>query len=217
MFPLLLRSEAPLGGGLGGLTPNLSDVARRYLGRIGGEDEEVFYHALTMLHSPRLNAENAGALRMDWPRVPLPGTKEGLRASAMLGRRLAALLDPEIPVPGVTDGRLAAEMREIAALTVVDGSRLDIAGGELRLTAGWGRGGSGRAVMPGQGTYGAPPVYGERTGNAQGPGESARVGVKRSGGTLGRRDCRRVFERAGVLAETCQRRSGSTRSAVIRF
>ncbi len=85
MFPLLLRSEAPLGGGLGGLTPNLSDVARRYLGRIGGEDEEVFNHALTMLHSPRLNAENAGALRMDWPRVPLPGTKEGLRASAMLG------------------------------------------------------------------------------------------------------------------------------------
>ena len=99
-----------------------------------------------MLHAPDFHRENAGALRMDWPRVPLPTTEEALRATATLGRRLAALLDPEATVDGVTDGRLAPEMRELAALTVVDGASLD-----LRLTAGWGHGGGGRPVMPSRG------------------------------------------------------------------
>ena len=37
-----------------------------------------------------------------WPRVPLPKTAKVLQAGAALGRQIAALLDPEMPVEGVT-------------------------------------------------------------------------------------------------------------------
>src|SRR5207244_3828950 len=77
-----------------------------YLSYLAGTAEELFYHTLAVLHAPIYRTENAGALRQDWPRVPLPGTAELLRASAALGRQVAALLDPERPVPGVTSGKL---------------------------------------------------------------------------------------------------------------
>ena len=57
----------------------------------------VFYHALAILHSPAYRTENSGALRQDWPRIPLPDNKEALLASAALGRQIAALLDTETP------------------------------------------------------------------------------------------------------------------------
>ena len=56
---------------------------------------------------PSYREANAGALRMEWPRIPLPGWPDGeaegaadaLARSAALGRELAALLDSETPVP----------------------------------------------------------------------------------------------------------------------
>jgi predicted helicase len=53
---------------------------------------DAFYHSLALLHSPAYRHENAGALRQDWPRIPLPDSKELLLASAALGRKIAALL-----------------------------------------------------------------------------------------------------------------------------
>ena len=100
---------------------------------------------------------NAGALRMEWPRIPLPGWPDGdtpgaaeeLATSAARGRELAALLDSETPVPGVTTGALRPEMAAIAVPSTTDGGNM--AGDDFSVTASWGHFGQGEAVMPGQG------------------------------------------------------------------
>ena len=102
--------------GAGVRCANLSTTARRYLDDLGANVEDLFYHVLATLHDPAYRAANAGALRMEWPRIPLPGSGDreskgaaaALASSAARGRELARLLDPETPVPGVTDGRVAS-------------------------------------------------------------------------------------------------------------
>ena len=158
MFPAWLRDEG-LGLGTDGAQrrPNLSPAAQSYLDRLGLGVEDLFHHALAVLHDPAYREANAGALRMEWPRIPLsgwpdgdaPGASDELRASAARGRELAALLDPETPVPGVTSGTLRPELAAIAVPSTADGH--NIAGDDFALTAGWGHFGSGDAVMPGTG------------------------------------------------------------------
>ena len=53
--------------------PNLSSAARRYLDSLGLGVEDLFHHVLAVLHDPAYRQANAGALRMEWPRIPLPG------------------------------------------------------------------------------------------------------------------------------------------------
>ena len=94
---------------------------------------------------------------MEWPRIPLPGWPDGesddaaatLARSAERGRELAALLDPETPVPGVTQGPLRPEAAAIAVPATTSGRNMT--GADFALTAGWGHLGAGGAVMPGQG------------------------------------------------------------------
>ena len=136
---------------------NLSEKARRYLDRLGLGVEDLFHHVLAVLHDPAYRKANAGALRMEWPRIRLPGWPEGntpgaaeeLKASAARGRELAALLDSETPVTGVTSGTLRSEIAAIAVPTMTDGGNM--AGDDFALTAGWGHYGQGEAVMPGRG------------------------------------------------------------------
>jgi hypothetical protein len=129
--------------------PNLSDDAKEYLGlrRLGNKVEELFYHTLAVLHSPDYRIENAGALRQDWPRVPLPESRESLLASAKLGRQVAALLDSETPVPGVTAGKVVPDLRTIA----VPSTTATPVEFDFRLTAGWGHAGKEGVTMPGKG------------------------------------------------------------------
>ena len=162
-FPAWLRDEQPegqqtmLGGGGEQRRPNLSAKAQAYLDRLGLGVEDLFHHALAVLHDPAYREANAGALRMEWPRIPLPGWPDGdapgsadeLAASAARGRELAALLDPETPVPGETAGTLRPELAVIAVPSTADGDNM--AGEDFTLTAGWGHFGTGGAVMPGQG------------------------------------------------------------------
>ena len=137
---------------------NLSAAAQRYLDRLGLGVEELFHHALAVLHDPAYREANAGALRMEWPRIPLPGWPDGdapiaadeLAASAARGRALAALLDPETPVPGVTAGTLRPELAAIAVPSTADGRNMS--DDDFELTVGWGHFGTGDAVMPGQGS-----------------------------------------------------------------
>ena len=237
--------------------PNLSEAARKYLERLGMNVEDLFHHVLATLHDPAYREANAGALRMEWPRIPLPGwsapgtaggaagfgspalpstsagkmpalpggapayaghdeptveralpgnagvppatgdaqrpfhripesgsgnrasgdadappadesnanaieprtgpsgqvggmeAAEALAQSAARGRQLAALLDPDTPVPGVTTCALRPELAAIAVPTTADGRNM--AGDDFALTAGWGHIGAGGAVMPGQG------------------------------------------------------------------
>ena len=170
MFPAWLRDETMGTSESDARRPNLSAAARRYLGHLGLTVEDLFQHIVAVLHDPAYREANAGALRMEWPRIPLPhwselsarsGTgdsdaaakvdeaSETLAGSVARGRELAALLDPEIPVPGVTTGQLRPEMAAIAVPATTHGHNM--LGDDFGLTASWGYFGSGQAVMPGQG------------------------------------------------------------------
>ena len=72
-----------------------------------------------------------------------------LAESAARGRELAALLDPDMQVPGVTVGALRPAIAAIAVPTTTDGRNM--IGEDFAVTAGWGHFGSGDVVMPGQG------------------------------------------------------------------
>ncbi len=159
MFPAWLRDDG-LGTDRVGETlcrPNLSPAAERYLDHLGAGVEDLFHLVLSVLHGPAYREANAGALRMEWPRIPLPGWPDGkaagaaesLAQSAERGHELARLLDPDAPVPGVTDGELRPEIAVIAVPSTVD--QRNMSGDDFELTAGWGHFGQGEAVMPGQG------------------------------------------------------------------
>ncbi|MGI5817637.1 MAG: type ISP restriction/modification enzyme [Armatimonadota bacterium] len=156
MFPLYLRNGDENNGGLFGedevaVVPNLTDRAKSYLTRLDAEPATLFFHALGALHAPMYADENAGALRQDWPRVPLPDERGLLEASAELGREVAALLDTESGVAGVTEGDIRPELRPMGTLSSVDGEQLQPDEGDLAVTAGWGYLGYRDATMPGQG------------------------------------------------------------------
>jgi hypothetical protein len=75
-----------------------------------------------------------------------------LEESAALGREVAALLDTEREVAGVTSGAIRPELRAVANVRRVDGpGQLNPEAGDLALRAGWGHRGQGGVVMPGKG------------------------------------------------------------------
>ena len=145
-FPMWLRDD---GLGNAGDTlgrPNLSAAAQRYLYHLGASVEDLFHHVIAVLHDPAYREANAGALRMDWLRIPLPGwpapgsagipgsspgqalpaadAADTLAQSAARGRQLAALLDPDTPVPGVTTGTLRPEIAAIAVPATTHGHNM---------------------------------------------------------------------------------------------
>ena len=165
-FPTWLRDHGLGTDGSGTQRrPNLTPGAQQYLDRLGLLVEDLFHHVIAVLHDPAYRESNAGALRMEWPRIPLPGWPDGdedgaakeLAESAERGRKLAALLDSDTPVPGVTEARpgapagrsLRPEIAAVAVPSTTDGGNM--AGEDFALTEGWGHFGQGEAVMPGQG------------------------------------------------------------------
>lgn len=114
--------------------------------------EEIFAHCVAVLHSPAYFAENGGAMRIEEPRVPLPGDADTLLASTALGATLATLLDPETPAPGVSSGTLRSGLKSLALPTRRDGKSLG--DDDLKVSARWGytqNSGGGPIVMPGPG------------------------------------------------------------------
>ena len=158
-FPMWLRDDG-LGTDINEIQrrPNLSGAAQRYLHSLDADVEDLFYHVLATLHDPAYREANAGALRIGWPRIPLPAWPDGnnaqasdtLTRSAARGRELAALLDPETPVPSIIPETLHPEVTVLAVPTTADGRNMS--GKDFELTAGWGHYGTGKAVMPGQGS-----------------------------------------------------------------
>ena len=172
MFPLYLR---PVGlfDQSGERTPvaNLSAQAASYLAGVGTPTpEDLFFHALATLHAPSYHREHAGALRQDWPRVPLPAGADALTRSAALGRQLAALLNSEVPVPGVTSGTPRPELRGIATPARIGGGALQE--GDLSLTAGWGHAGQNGVTMPGKGRLVERPYTPEELATIEGSAET---------------------------------------------
>ncbi|MGW7277796.1 type ISP restriction/modification enzyme [Streptomyces sp. NPDC054844] len=137
--------------------PNLSDFALEYLQQLGIDDARankesatlIWLHALAIGFSPLYAEQNGEAVRSDWPRIPLPSTKRSLRESAALGRRVAALLDPDVAIPtfGPHD-----YLGTVATVERTDGKPLNPSNGDLAVTAGWGIVQPGK-VMPGAGRY----------------------------------------------------------------
>ena len=156
-FPSWLRDDGLASDGGKGRRANLTDQADRYLTRLGLGIEDLFHHTLATLHDPAYREANADALRMGWPRIPLPGWPDGesgggaqaLARSAAQGRWLAALLNSETPVSGVTEAPLRPELAAIAVPATVGGRNM--ASNDFAVTAGWGYSGRGDAVMPGRG------------------------------------------------------------------
>lgn len=137
--------------------PNLSTVAENYLKRIGADVEDLFHCVLSVLHDPAYREANNDALRMDWPRIPLPGWPDGEADGTVAtftdlmtrGRKIAAFLDPDVPISGVTQGSLHPEFAAIAVPTTTDGRNMT--GEDFAVTARWGRYGQGKAVIPTKG------------------------------------------------------------------
>jgi hypothetical protein len=167
-FPILLAQTAK---GKGNATkaqnsflspaplPNLSRPALAYLSALRVKDPDghfdlaalVWMHALAVGYSPAYLTENADGIRRDWPRIPLPDTRKALENSAALGRQLAALLDTESDVSGVTAGNVERIFRTVGVLASVGGGDLDPNTDDFAVTAGWGHAGKGGVTMPGKG------------------------------------------------------------------
>ncbi len=147
LFPLFLKPEPSLlhDNATDGPHPNLSTNAAKYLGGLNAVPIDLFHHVLAVLYAPSFAIENASGLSGNWPRIPLPATKGLLLASAALGREIAALLDPEGPLPKTARG-----IKTIALIRASEG-KLDPDSGDLELTAGWGHAGKGGVTMPGKG------------------------------------------------------------------
>ncbi|MBW8035441.1 MAG: N-6 DNA methylase [Planctomycetes bacterium] len=147
---------------------NLSEKAREYLRVLGfgdpDEDKDVaeliWMHSLTIGYSGAYLEENADGIRGDWPRIPLPDSKESLIASARLGKEVAGLLDTESGVKGVTEGAIRKELKCIGGIKRVGGGALNPDKGELDVTSGWGHAGKGGVCMPGQGKVVERPCKG---------------------------------------------------------
>ena len=153
-IPTWLREE-----GLGAVPgaerrANLSATGQGYLDRLGISVEDLFHYVLRTLHDPAYREANAGALRMEWPRIPLPGWPHGetegaaqaVARSAAHGRRLAALLDSESP----SSSAVGTYWHTVIAVpSTVTGRYME--GEDFAVAAGWGHFGAGSAVMPGRG------------------------------------------------------------------
>ena len=141
-------------------TANLSKPARDYLAQLGISDPDadaksaglIWMHALAIGYSPSYLAENGDGIRRNWPRVPLPASRKALEGSAAVGEQIAALLDTEVDVPGVTTGKIAPAIKTIGIITKIGGGSLDPSGEELAVTAGWAHHGKDGVTMPAKGT-----------------------------------------------------------------
>jgi predicted helicase len=132
---------------------NLSPFAVAYLASINvTASDQLWYHVLATGFSTSYLTDNKAAILSDWPRIPLPPTKESLEASATLGYRIAALLDVDTPVPCVNEGQLNPIFRFVGRISTISTDiSLEPEKGHLELTAGWGHAGKDGVTMPGKG------------------------------------------------------------------
>jgi len=133
---------------------NLSKAARAYLASLTSVDPDsdkelsraIWLHALAIIYAPAYLKEHGPGIREGWPRVPLPTSLDLLHRSAQLGSEIAGLLNPAVPVLGVTTGKLR---REISPLGRITGPK---SGFDLGVTVGWGHIQKKKGVvMPGKG------------------------------------------------------------------
>jgi hypothetical protein len=150
--------QAQLLNGREGPRANVSSEAAAYLHGLGLDaeaepkcGEHLWMHALATGYAPRYLSENADGIALNWPRIPLPAGRERLLASAELGRKVAALLDGDDAVVGVTVGALRHDLQPVGRISMSDGGQLNPSAGDLGVIVGWGRAGRAGVTMPGAG------------------------------------------------------------------
>ena len=149
-FPAYLNASSPAADKVE-LKPNISARLEPLL-TDGLAAIDLFRHMAAVLNAPAYRADNSEALRMDWPRIPIPREPDQLRTSSALGLVVGLLLDPETAAPGVSTGTLRPGLRAMALPAKHGGEALNA--DDLALTAGWGstqNAGGGTIVMPGRG------------------------------------------------------------------
>jgi hypothetical protein len=140
--------------------PNLSPAMLEYLRVLRRfetykpeqQAQLVWRHVLAIGFSPAYRAANIEALRQDWPRIPFPAPVADndqavadasalLLDSAELGRRIAALLEPEVDSQALFGGENADSYSELAPLFSWSAGRKDaepFACDSIDLNANWG-------------------------------------------------------------------------------
>jgi len=166
-FPMLLHKQGDLLAGSAS-HPNISVGGEAYLSALDAPHDLLFFHTVAILHSPTFRTENQGALRQDWPRIPLPKDLALLKTSAQLGREIAMLLDVEQKVKGINQAPFRKDLQTVAVIERSDKASLNPDDGDLDLTAGWGHAGKGGATMPGKGKTVERP-YASQEGKALSP------------------------------------------------
>lgn len=134
--------------------PNSPPSVQTFTSSAEAPPEAMFWHIVAMLHAPSYPAENAAALRSDWPRVPVPAVATVFRDSAALGRMAGSILNSAMPVPGVSIGAIRSDLRPMG--TPVKRGGKELKDSDLALTAGWGyaqikKKTGAQLVMPGSG------------------------------------------------------------------
>ena len=79
-----------------------------------------WHHALAITYAPQYLGDNADGIAVDWPRIPLPDTRPIFDTSVALGAQVAALLDTEVAVPGVTSGTIEDHLRVMGGISSTD-------------------------------------------------------------------------------------------------
>ena len=133
----------------GTISANLSNAALNYLENLGYQDIDqnessrgaLWFHALAIAHSPQYLAENKDGISVDWPRIPLPAQRTRFDASRTLGEKIAALLDTESGVDGVTIGTGREHLRILGVISSTN----------LHVNVGWGSRDRRGRVNPGKG------------------------------------------------------------------
>jgi hypothetical protein len=128
---------------------NLSTPARAWLTHLGLPDPDSdaataaapWHHALAITYAPQYLGDNADGIAVDWPRIPLPDARPIFATSVALGAQVAALLDTEVAVPGVTSGTIEDHLRVMGGISSTD----------LAVKAGWGSKDTKGRVNPGTG------------------------------------------------------------------
>lgn len=127
--------------------------SHEYLSTIGTlhDAEALFYHVIAVLHAPAYASEHSGALRQNWPRIPLPAERDALLASAAMGRQITTLLNTETEIKGITVGRPHQGLGLIAKIRRLDSGTLGQDTTDLEVNSSWGHRNQDGAVMPGRG------------------------------------------------------------------
>ena len=132
LFPFF--DHVPAEGDLPELrSANLSKDARLWLERLGLSNpdscEEIasmpWFHVLAVCYSAKYISTNHDILKINWPRIPMPNSRDTLEKSANLGREVASLLNPR--------------KEPLVSLAYMEDIELGaVQGMNLALKAGWG-------------------------------------------------------------------------------